>query len=244
MYKPSLLLAAVLIPFVLLRSFLATEGVAPAQQALIDGVMVTLSILTVTVSVRSLLAPFDAIRQTVAEAVRARSPRSVIFDGDGAHRLLAREVDGLMRILEDRMGDANLGPVKVGGSSVQDFAGTFLGPAADEEQKSASSKAAIVVASEPAPTVLPAPTPADEFEYIPVTEPYRELFISYAEALRSEDVEETPGRFSDFVSELEEARVRLQGEHPGFDVIFFLGEGPELRPRLVRQQADEAHVED
>ena len=37
---------------------------------------------------------------------------------------------------------------------------------------------------------------------------------------------------------LDEARASLVAEHPGYDVLFFLGDGPQIKPRLIPSAQD------
>ena len=103
--------AAVLIVGLALRRLCAHQGIGQNQLLLIDGAVVALALAALAYGLNRLLTPYELIRRRVAEAVRAKTPRSVTVDGFAPQRDLAREVDTLMRLLEERMEDPNLGPV-------------------------------------------------------------------------------------------------------------------------------------
>ena len=68
-------------------------------------------------------------------------------------------------------------------------------------------------------------------------EPFRELFVSYIQALRAADRQNEISEYSDFTQALDEVRDRLLVDHPGYEVRFDLEEGPQIKPRLVRTQS-------
>jgi hypothetical protein len=227
--------AAVLLTGLAVRWLLVEQtDLETAQLLLVDGAVAGLTLLAVALCVDRIIKPYDAIHQRIAEAVRARQPRSVLIEGHEHHRRLAREVDGLMRLLEERQGDPNLGPVVLrtpdGGAT--DFAESFIEEiaAADSERPSLSGQHPAF--AEPVTTETPEPAP-DAYAHIPLGEPYREHYVTYARALTEQGRGDKVGSFQDFVEEIDELEQTLRHDNPGYDVVFFVGDGPQLRPRLV-----------
>ena len=227
--------ASVLVPGILLRWWLEISGILVEESLmLVDLVVLALTLTVLFLVVDSLLKPFDDIRRKVAEAARSGTPRSVLVEGIGLHRELAREVDAVMRLLEERSADVNLGPVilRRSDSDSRDFAGSFIeepGMEVGDPEGTAPR-----IAPEPSLTMLPKVPEEDS-----TTETYREVYLEYVQALRSQDRESEVGSYQEFEAQLEQERGRLQTENPGMDAIFFMAPGPELRPRLVRISTQE-----
>ncbi|MBF95284.1 MAG: hypothetical protein VX405_04745 [Myxococcota bacterium] len=222
--------AAVLVPGILVRWWLEISGILVEESLmLVDLVVLALTLTVLFLVVDAILRPFDDIRRKVAEAVRSGESRSVLVEGIGLHRELAREVDAIMRLLEERSADANLGPVilRRPDSDSRDFAGSFIEePLLDEGDPEAMAPR---IAPEPSLTMLPRVP-----EETSATETYREVYLEYVQELRSQDREAEVGSYQEFEAQLEHERERLRSDNPGMDAIFFLAPGPELRPRLVR----------
>ena len=87
--------AAVLIVGLALRWLCAHQGIGQNQLLLIDGAVVALALAALAYGLNRLLTPYELIRRRVAEAVRAKTPRSVTVDGFAPQRDLAREIDTL-----------------------------------------------------------------------------------------------------------------------------------------------------
>ena len=135
--------AAVLVPGILVRWWLEISGILVEESLmLVDLVVLALTLTVLFLVVDAILRPFDDIRRKVAEAVRSGESRSVLVEGIGLHRELAREVDAIMRLLEERSADANLGRIHVVDSDSRDFAGGFIEePLLDEGDPEAISNA-------------------------------------------------------------------------------------------------------
>lgn len=223
--------AGVLVPGILVRWWLGiSEILVEESLMLVDLVVLALTLTMLFLVVDSLLKPFDEIRRKVAEAARSGEARSVLVDGIGLHRELAREVDAVMRLLEERSADANLGPVIMHNSDAdtRDFAGSFIedAQAPDDEDHSGISTR---IAPEPSLTMLPKVPDPDA-----LSDTYREVYLEYVQALREASRDSEVGSYQEFQAALEDHRAKLQAENPGMDAVFFLAPGPELRPRLVR----------
>ncbi len=227
--------AAILVPGFLLRWWLEiSEILVEESLMLVDLVVLALTLTVLFLVVDALLKPFDEIRRKVAEAARSGEPRSVLVEGIGLHRELAREVDAVMRLLEERSVDANLGPVILHrpDNDSRDFAGSFIEePGMDQD---GSEAIAPRIAPEPSLTMLPKVP-----EEAATTETYREVYLEYIQALRGQGRESEVGSYQEFEAQLEQERARLQADNPGMDALFFLAPGPELRPRLVRISSQE-----
>jgi hypothetical protein len=233
--RTTLITAVVLVSGLAVRWLLVEHtDLETARLLLVDGAVAGLTLLTVALCVDRIQKPYSAVHQRVAEAVRARQPRSIPITGYEQHRELAREVDGLMRLLEERLGDPNLGPVvlRTPDGSGTDFADSFIEEVSsvDEDQPSLSGEHPAF--AEPVTTETPEPVP-DPYAHIPLSEPYRELYVTYAQALTEQERGAEVGSFQDFVVDLDDLKDSLRQDNPGYDVLFFLGDGPQLRPRLV-----------
>lgn len=227
--------AAVLIVGLALRWLCAHQGIGQNQLLLIDGAVVALALAALAYGLNRLLTPYELIRRRVAEAVRAKTPRSVTVDGFAPQRDLAREIDTLMRLLEERMEDPNLGPVYLRGGKQR--ADSFI-------EDSVPSDDALEPGEVSQPEVLPyseseTPVAADPIlDSVAPHEPFRELFVSYVQALRQADRADEVTSYTDFTDALDEVRASLVAEHPGYDVLFFLGDGPQIKPRLIPAAQD------
>lgn len=227
--------AAVLVPGFLVRWWLEISGILVEESLmLVDLVVLALTLTVLFLVVDTLLRPFDDIRRKVAEAARSGEARSVLVEGIGLHRELAREVDAIMRLLEERSADANLGPVILHRPDAdgRDFAGSFIEepPLEDDEVEATAPR----IAPEPSLTMLPKVP-----EETATAEAYREVYLEYIQELRTQGREAEVGSYQEFETQLNQERDRLRADNPGMDAIFFLAPGPELRPRLVRISSQE-----
>jgi hypothetical protein len=225
--------AAVLVTGIALRWVCAIQGVGQDQLMLIDGAVVALALAALAHGLGRIIAPYELIRRRVAEAVRAKNPRAVNVDGFAPQRDLAREIDTLMRLLEERMEDPNLGPVYLhGGTRSGERADTFVEddtPAEEPLEPGDISQPEVLPYSE-----SEVPLPADPIlDSVAPHEPFRELFVSYVQALRQAERHEEVSSYSEFTAALDDVREALLSKHPGYDVLFFLSEGPQIKPRLV-----------
>ena len=155
--------------------------------------------------------------------------RSVLVEGIGLHRELAREVDAIMRLLEERSADANLGPVilRRPDSDSRDFAGSFIEePLLDEGDPEAMAPR---IAPEPSLTMLPRVP-----EETSATETYREVYSGMCSGT-------SPGQdrkpkwvvIKKFEAQLEHEEA-MQAIIPVWMPSSSLRQVPELRPRLVQ----------
>jgi hypothetical protein len=222
---------AVLIIGLGMRWVAASRGIGFEQLMLFDAVVVALTLAILVHSLEALVGPYRMIRVRVAEAVRAKQPRAIVCEGFAEQRDLARAIDSLMRLLEEHTEDPNLGPVYLhGGQHSGQRADSYI----DESPLpiTAPVQPSLDLASRPAMALQADPA----LESIAPHEPFRELFVSYAQALRQEERQSEVGSYQDFIAELDSVRRALSASHPGFDVLFFLGQGPQIRPRLVPHQ--------
>jgi len=221
---------AVLLVGLGLRWFCAHTGIGQNQLILIDGAVVAIALAALAYGLNRIVKPYELIRRRVAEAVRAKKPRSVTVDGFAQQRDLAREIDTLMRLLEERMEDPNLGPVYLRGGKQR--ADTFV---EDETPTETAHEPGTVSQPEILPyTESEVPQNADPIlDSVAPHEPFRELFVSYVQALRIEDRADEISSYSEFTAALDDRREALLQEHPGYDVLFFLSDGPQIKPRLI-----------
>jgi len=225
--------AAVLVTGIGLRWGCAVQGVGQDQLMLIDGAVIALALAALAHGLGRIIAPYELIRRRVAEAVRAKHPRAVNVDGFAPQRDLAREIDTLMKLLEERMEDPNLGPVYLhGGTRSGERADTFVEddtPAEEQLEPGDISQPEVLPYSE-----SEVPLPADPIlDSVAPHEPFRELFVSYVQALRQAERHDEVSSYSEFTEALDDVREALLTKHPGYDVLFFLSEGPQIKPRLV-----------
>ena len=221
---------AVLVVGLGLRWLCASQGIGDNQLLLIDGAVVALALAALAYGLNRIVKPYELIRRRVAEAARAKKPRSVTVDGFAQQRDLAREVDTLMRLLEERMEDPNLGPVYLRGGKQR--ADTFV---EDEHTSDPTNEPGTVSQPEILPyTESEVPQAHDPIlDSVAPHEPFRELFVSYVQALRQEDRANEISSYREFTAALDDRRAALLLEHPGYDVLFFLSDGPQIIPRLV-----------
>ena len=222
------------------RLLLAAQGIGKDQLLLIDGATIALVLSVLALGLDQILKPYELIRHRVAEAARSKSPRSVAVEGFPEQRNLAREIDTVMRLLEERMGDPNLGPVYLhGGSRAGERADTFVDGESNDnnDAKEAGDVSRPEVAAHSDSQL---PLSADPvLDSVPQNEPLRELFVSYVQALRENSRSDEISSYGEFTEALDEVRQQLLSEHQGYDVLFFLGDGPQIKPRLVRTKAEE-----
>ncbi len=223
-----------------LRWAFAQQGIGSNQLMLIDGAVVAVALVALAWCLERIIEPYETIRRRVAESVRARKPRSVNVEGFAAQRELARQIDTLMRLLEERMEDPNLGPVYLhGGARAGERADTYVEdpPASNETRDPGDVSRPEVAAHSESEIPIEALDPI--LDSVAPHEPFRELFVSYVQALRSAERQSEVSNYSDFIQFLDEERHRLLSDHPGYDVLFFLDEGPQIKikPRLVPTQA-------
>jgi len=237
------LVGGVLITGITLRWILTLQGVGSDQLMLIDGAVVALALVALAWSLERIIEPYETIRRRVAESVRARKPRSVNVEGFAPQRELARQVDTLMRLLEDRMEDPNLGPVYLhDGARAGERADSYIeDQLATNETKDPGDVSRPEVAAH-SESELPSGAVDPVLDSVAPHEPFRELFVSYVQALRMAERHPEISDYSDFIAFLDEERERLLSDHPGYDVLFFLDEGPQvkIKPRLVPTQATES----
>ena len=221
---------SVLLVGLILRWFCAHKGIGQNQLMLIDGAVVAVALAALAYGLNRIVKPYELIRRRVAEAVRAKKPRSVTVDGFAQQRDLAREIDTLMRLLEERMEDPNLGPVYLRGGKQR--ADTFV---EDETPTEPTNEPGTVSQPEILPyTESEVPKNADPIlDSVAPHEPFRELFVSYVQALRVADRADEISSYSEFTAALDDQREALLQEHPGYDVLFFLSDGPQIKPRLI-----------
>ena len=213
-----------------LRWLCASQGIGRNQLMLIDGAVIALALAALAYGLNRIVKPYELIRRRVAEAALAKKPRSVTVDGFSQQRDLAREIDTLMRLLEERMEDPNLGPVYLRGGKQR--ADTFVD---DENTTDPTNEPGTVSQPEILPyTESEVPQTNDPIlDSVAPHEPFRELFVSYVQALRQEDRANEISSYSEFTAALDHQRDALLEEHPGYDVLFFLSDGPQIKPRLV-----------
>jgi len=221
-----------------LRWVLGRQGIGNDQLLLVAGATIVVALVVLSASLDKIIKPYETIRQRVAEAARARKPRAVAVDGFAPQRELARQIDSIMRLLEERMQDPNLGPVYLrSGERAGERADTFVdeaeADAAEEPGEVSKPNLAAVEAIEP--EAAPAADPL--LDSVAPHEPYRELFVGYVQALRAAERGDEVGEFQDFVESLDAMREELVASNPGYDVVFLPGEGAQITPRLVPMQA-------
>jgi hypothetical protein len=224
-----------------LRWFLAHQGIGADQLMLIDGAVVAVALAALALGLERIIQPYETIRRRVAESVRARTPRSVNVEGFAPQRELARQIDTLMRLLEERMEDPNLGPVYLhGGERAGERADSFVEDqsATNETQGPGDiSRPEVAAHTDPEGSIREADPILDS---VAPHEPFRELFVSYIQALRAADRHDEISDYGGFIDALDEVRQQLLTDHPGYDVLFFLEEGPQIKPRLVPSQVPES----
>lgn len=222
------------------RWLLDAQGIGKDQLLLVDGATLALVLAVLALGLDQILKPYEQIRHRVAEAARSKSPRSVAVEGFPAQRNLAREIDTVMRLLEEHMEDPNLGPVYLhGGSRAGERADTFVD---DESNDNDSPEAGDVSRPEVAAhsdSQLPL-SAKPLLDSAPENEPLRELFVSYVQALRENNRSDEISSYGEFTAALDEVRQQLLSDHQGYDVLFFLGDGPQIKPRLVPTKPKEA----
>ena len=232
------LVGAVLVVGLALRWFLSYQGVGADQLMLIDGAVIALALASLTWGLERIIRPYETIRHRVAESVRARAPRSVNVEGFAPQRELARQIDTLMRLLEERMEDPNLGPVYLhGGARAGERADTFVEDQTSSNETQDPGDVSRPEVSAHSESELPIEAVDPVLDSVAPHEPYRKLFVSYIQALRAADRQNEICDYSDFTEALDEARERLLVDHPGYEVDFDLNEDLQIKPRLVRNQS-------
>ena len=222
-----------------LRWLCASQGIGQNQLILIDGAVVAAALAALAYGLNRIIKPYEIIRRRVAEAARAKKPRSVTVDGFSPQRDLAREIDTLMRLLEERMEDPNLGPVYLRGGKQR--ADTFVeddNVAEPTNEPGTFSQPEILPYTESEPPQVNDPI----LDSVAPHEPFRELFVSYVQALRQEDRASEISSYSEFTAALDDQRDALLREHPGYDVLFFLSDGPQIKPRLIPATGAESPI--
>ena len=67
----------------------AAKGIGRNQLMLIDGAVIALALAALAYGLNRIVKPYELIRRRVAEAARAKTPRSVTVDGFAQQRDLA-----------------------------------------------------------------------------------------------------------------------------------------------------------
>jgi hypothetical protein len=229
------LVGSVLSVGLLIRWLLAHQAVGDNQLMLLDGAVIALTLAALAYALDKVTKPYEDMRHRIAEAVRARRPRAVVCNGYPEQRDMAREIDAIMRLLEEHMEDPNLGPVYLhGGERAGERADTFVDdePSLTDERVEEEEPRLDVVASLDSKTPETAPDPL--LDSIAPNDPYRPVFVDYVQALREANRGGEIGTYGAFVEDLAHHRDQLLEQHPGYEVIFYVEVATlKIKPRLI-----------